>query len=72
MVNSPLVVVDSEETVPEEHVHRYVEVDNKELTTMQLRKLVYYRGRVGKCDCGVITLWDSSTDLTFSRNGSRL
>lgn len=55
------------------HDHEFSSCSRQlELTTPQLRKLVFYRGEVTKCWCGVIRLEDGTTQTMYSRNGARI
>ena len=55
-----------------EHVHKYTrQARPDELSTPQLRKLVFYTGTdIRICECGAIRLADFQPHRTYSRNGS--
>jgi hypothetical protein len=54
----------------ESHEHDFQPSEAGQLTTAQLRKLVFYTGIVSRCECGFIRLEDSSTKRVYSRNAS--
>jgi hypothetical protein len=71
MVNFTVVSPEGDSMeVPETHAHEWTPCVRQlhDLTTPQLRKLVFYRGDVGKCTfCGAVVLDDGRV---ISRNGN--
>lgn len=68
--NAELVVYG--EVIPV-HDHQFAPAERQlELTTPQLRKLVFYQGPVTKCDCGAISIESGLGNIIYSRNGTRM
>jgi hypothetical protein len=67
------LVISESDPVVTTHTHTFVAAVARDLTSLQLAKLSFYRGSVKRCEgCGSIAIPGHHGSLVYARNGSRL